>query len=172
MNTTYTLKEISTDIVSVAEAKAFLRLEEDAEDAFVSICIESAISYINNRLGYCITPRTMQLQASGNDGSAVKLEYCEGSADVVTINNVLDAAGQPVAYTFADGCITVSADVAAYSAEYTITPQITDKLHIKQAALLLVGKYFEQRGDDGKALTEGGWETIDRLLSLVGLIWV
>lgn len=162
--------QINPDIVSVSEARAYLRVTEPSEDNFISVCIDSAVAYIENRLGYDVCSRSMQTELAGY----VAGEPAEiGSpGQNISIDSVeADGSPEAVDYTYINGIFRAAAS-GNIIIKYTVTADIAKDLHIKQAALLLIGKFFEQRGDDSRALTEGGWETVDRLLSLVSVIWI
>ena len=76
-------------------------------------------------------------------------------------------------YVLNENILTVDAGaVASVTVIYTVLPNLKDRRHIQQAAYLLIGKFFEQRGDNTESQTRGVWETVDRLLSLVSIYWV
>ena len=155
--------EIINDLVSVSDARAHLRIEDTSEDAEISVCVDSAFSYVENMLGYMIAPRRYSMEIT--DYTAGEEIPLPGYS--VQIDAAETAAGDPAEFTLHYGVLSFPAD-GDYNIQLTAAPRpLTDRRHIIQALLMLTAKFFEQRGDDTKADTEGGWDTVDRLLNLV-----
>ena len=165
------LRETINNIVTPEEAKAFLRVTDSAEDDIIDICLSSALSYVEGRLGYIITDRAYILVLRDYAGETVEIP---GS---VEITSVLDAEGVAAEYTAtpqADGLqLQIISSGDSFFIDYTAHPRpLADRRHVIQALLMCLAKFYEQRGDEGRADTEGGWATIDRLLGLVAYNWL
>ena len=172
MTKTTKIVDILAENISVPEARDFLRITDGAEDNYIQICIESAFGYIENYLGYAVNNRVMEMSVSDYDGETLYLSAPFTPADYV-INSVTGPDGAALEYTLDGNALSVSpGPVTSITVIYTVLPNMLDRKHIQQAAYLLIGKFFEQRGDNTAAQTSGAWETVDRLLSLVSIIWI
>jgi hypothetical protein len=168
MESKYILNDVVEDIISLHDAKEFLRVSDSAEDGIISIMISSAIGYAESRLGYPITKRESTISISDYDGSAISLNpFCYPAT--ITINAI---SGE---YSFEQNGdkLVVDAPVGSHFAvDFSLIPHLPKRKQVIQACLLLIGKFYEQRGDESKSASEGGWETINRILDPISRYWL
>lgn len=91
---TFTASEDGEDRpVTWAEAKAHLRLDTDDDQSYVEMLIDAAADYAETRLAAVLTDKTISL--TFYDSAPLLLR----PGPVVSVTSVLDANGDPVAYT-------------------------------------------------------------------------
>ena len=168
MEQKYILNEVVETIISLQDAKEFLRVTGPEEDGIISIMISSAIGYAESRLGYPITKRESTITVSDYDGSAIELNPFAYPATI----EITSISGE---YTFTQNGhqLTVNAPVGSdFAVDFSLVPHLPKRKQVIQACLLLIGKFYEQRGDESKSASEGGWETINRILDPISRYWL
>lgn len=136
-----------TEPITLAEAKTFLRLDHDAEDALLETLIASARERLEARLNLALITRPMQL-AMSSSGEIALPRWPVASVDTVI------ADGAPTTDFHADlrkrpSTVTVCADdhvEVEFTAGYGTTPADVPA-PLRQAMLLLVARSYEYRGE-------------------------
>ena len=154
----------ATEPLTYAEVKAYLRLNGDSEEAFVTSLIVVARQYVESQIW---RPLISQVQSMNFDKSELTTQvYNINKAPVISINSV-------TYYDLNNALQTLSAsdwesDIYSNPARFRIKtlPQIYDRMNalqvnftcgysnaasvplpIKQAMLMLIGHYYENRQD-------------------------
>ncbi len=81
--------------VTLAEAKAHLRLDATDEDALVLVLIRAAREYLEAATGLCLIARPLRLYLDDWPGTRV-IEITRGPVQTIETVTVYDAAGLPV----------------------------------------------------------------------------
>ncbi len=146
----------ATEPVTRDEAKAFLRLEHDAEDAFINSLIKTSRLHIEAALGLALIMQTWRVTSRAGSLIPIALPlFPLGEVlSVATIDNNdmlteipeacwrADTDGRPVT-------IAVDAEFGArvavdFSAGFGVSPEDVPE-PIKQALLLLIAHWYEHR---------------------------
>ena len=90
------------------------------------------------------------------------------------MQSIIDSTGNELEYSQMDNTLTDidTQGSNTFTITYDLIPHLPFRRQLYQACMLLTGKLYEQRGDDSRAFTEGGWETINRLLDPVSRYWL
>ncbi|MGB3455814.1 MAG: head-tail connector protein [Litorimonas sp.] len=130
--------------ITLAEAKTFLRVDQNDDDALIQTLIQSARERLEDRLGVAMIRRAMRVSATG--GTVALPRHPVVSIDAV------DADGEPVDPVDANlrcrpATLTLPTDSAVevtFTAGYGPTPP-TVPAPLRQAMLLLVAHGYENR---------------------------
>lgn len=147
--------------VTLAEAKAQCRIDSDDENAMIDGLIAAATDYVERYIGRAIITQTWRLTLdefsdaimlpNGYVQSVTSVQYYDTSGVLQTVSSAdytLDNASDPAwLVRNADAAWpalmdTVNAVIITYVLGYTAVPAA-----IKQAILLLIGQWFDQRAD-------------------------
>ena len=133
--------------ITLAEAKAFLRVDHDAEDELIETLIISARERLEAHLNLALIARPMQLATSAS-GEIALPRWPVTSVEIViadgapTSDFVTDLRKRPSTVTVcADDQVEIEF-TAGYGSTTTDVPA-----PLRQALLLLVAKSYEYRGD-------------------------
>ena len=173
MELKYRVNEVSEGILSLAEVKEYLRVTEDDQNSTITMCVQSAIGYVESRLGYPIVEREMSLSVTDYDNSEIDLNPEDYHCDC-EVRTIKDIQGNELEYFQMDNTLTVidTQGSNTFTITYDLIPHLPFRRQLYQACMLLTGKFYEQRGDDSRAYTEGGWETINRILDPISRYWL
>lgn len=160
-------------VVSVAEAKANLRVDHDEDDALIEGLIRAAMAFAQRYLSYPVGAQTFDLVLDAFPSSEIGIPYplasvdsvsyvdADGVTQIVTADNyVADPSGWIVPAVDWPSSMSV---INAVTVRFTTSEAVPDD--VRQAILLLVGHYYEHReaaGDDVKAIPLG----VEMLLGL------
>lgn len=153
--------------VSLAEAKQHLRVDHSDDDVKISALISAAVSYLDARsgvLGRCIVTQTWELQLDEFPYEEIEIEL--GPVQSVTSVQYIDLNGATQTYASANYTVDVVSLVSRVLpvTEWPETKDIANAVvvrfvagtsvasvppAIKQAILLLVSHWYEERSTAG-----------------------
>ena len=149
--TSYLLAGPGEEPVTRAEAKAWCRIDGDAEDALVEALIAAARLHVESATGRALIEQSWRLVLECPKGRLVPLPVVPALALVVAPDGVVL---QGDAVLLADPVETLSID---YTAGYGAAADVPQDL--KQAVLTLVAYWFEYRDTTGDT-TPAGFERL------------
>lgn len=155
--------EPTSEPVTLTEAKAHCRIDTTADDTLVSSLITAARAWCESRIGQCLMPATYRLKLDRFCGHEIELPYppltavssiayVDSAGSAQTLSSALyavDTDSKPgrVSPVYAEVWPTTREQLQAITITYTagyasasVVPQ-----SIKQAILLLVGHWYENR---------------------------
>jgi uncharacterized phiE125 gp8 family phage protein len=173
--------------VSLAEAKAHLRVDHDAEDTLISMLIGAAREYVEQGAARALMPQTWRLSLESLPGGRCPIElplpplrsvesitYQDDDGAEQTLDDALylvdtdDEPGKVLPVydgEWPDGRCDVNAVKVTYIAGYEDADHVPKRA--KQAILLLVGHWFENR----EAVGTAGRELEMAVTNLMGQLW-
>lgn len=131
--------------ITLAEAKAFLRVDHDDEDALIQTLIASARERLETHLNIAMISRPMQFSTATN-GTVILPRWPVTSVQTVrfdyeeTVEAVVNLRCRPATVTYR----AVDLAEITFTAGYGLAPQDVPA-PLRQAMLLLVSQGFEQR---------------------------
>lgn len=143
--------------VTLAEAKAHCRVDSADEEALITGLIAAATSYVEEYTGRSLCPQTWKLTLDaftpsillprGPVASVTSVEYYDPTGSFMTVSTddyVLDNANFP-AWIVVNNAWPETLD-AINSVQITyVTGETAPPAPIKQAILLLIGQWFDER---------------------------
>lgn len=160
-------------VVSVAEAKANLRIDHDEDDALIEGLIRAAMAFAQRYLSYPVGEQTFDLTLDAFPSSEIEIPYPFASVDSVSYTDEDGATQTVTADNYSadtSGWVVPTVDwpstmsvINAVTVRFTTSAVVSDD--VRQAILLLVGHYYEHReaaGGDLKTLPLG----VEMLLGL------
>jgi hypothetical protein len=139
--------------LTLSEAKNHLRVTHDLEDALIGALIEAGTEWAESYTGRAMSELLVAAQTS-----IVALEHTiEMLLPIATIESVVDADNNPVAYTFKPPNRVVLTEMAEHplTITYTTSPQNVPEV-CKVAILLRIGDMYDYRTDRYVPLTREG----------------
>ena len=138
--------------ISLDEAKSFLRVDNDDENAFIETLIRSAREQLEDRLNIAMIERSMRLEQS-DGGDIVLPRWPVSTIDTVSVNGqatsvfTVNLRSRPVVVTVSLGAPATIEFTAGYGPDQSDIPA-----PLRQAILLLVAHGYEHRDTLSEAM--------------------
>jgi len=155
--------ETHDDYVQLQDVKDMLRVDDDADDLLIETLIHTAVDYCASYIGYPLNNEVYTMSVTGYDGDGI--DFPSDPRREYSVLSV-QAHGLDIPYTFEHGVLTLQEPVADFEYRVRVSPVLDGRRFITSACYLLIGKLYEQRGDEAGNLTAGGWRSINALLDL------
>lgn len=150
----YKILSRSNPPVSLAEAKAHLRVTHNLEDDLIQGIVDASIEWAELYTGMAFGINVVEAISEVNTTEY----YLERYLPIDTIDSVVDADGTPIAFTYIYPCaIVLDEEVTAYPVTITYTTSIINlPSPAKMAMLLKIGDLYDYRTDRGIPLSQDG----------------
>lgn len=155
----------STEIVILAEAKAFMRVTFNDDDSVITEMIKASRQVCESWANRPFTPKTVKVMIESYDSFSKPLPY--GPATITLVESI-DDFGNPTAvastdYKYRNGVIYLPWGVNEIS--YTVAPVVTSAM--KEAVMMEVAQRYLNRGENTNdfptGLSEGAKAILDRI---------
>lgn len=164
--------DVTTEPITLAEAKAQLRVLNNVDDSLISSDISAARDYAEGYLGCVLAQKTVEVVTDTLSDidlplkpavtlTSVTVTDSEGNEHDVTSDFVLDTYNSKLVYT---GSSTITlAKVNPIKITYVANGVPSQKT--RQAMMLLITHFYENRGDENQGMVNIS-PAVDRLLGM------
>lgn len=148
------IEDVETEPLSLANAKAHLKVDFSDEDTYITQLIKEAREQIEDEINMALAPKTLKAELR-NERGYIRLPYWSGAGTIVELTDFEGEVEDPNNYTINDGVLETGFSTTVYVEYETGFGTIPHKYlrMIKERLAFL----YNSRGDEEKTNNNGVW---------------